>query len=83
MDVFGLYLDGIALRVRSAGKVTSVPGARRGRHSHRRAESSSWRWSSAAPSRSGASPIVVQLIGVNLFLIFLLVLFQHRGCLKI
>jgi len=25
----------------------------------------------------------VQLIGVNLFLIFLLVLFQHRGCLKI
>jgi len=25
----------------------------------------------------------VQLIGVNLFLIFLLVLFQPRGCLKI
>ena len=51
LDVFGLYLDAIALRVRSAGKVVSVPGSAWSPFSPT-ARSSSWRWSSAAGSRS-------------------------------
>jgi hypothetical protein len=38
LDVLGLYLDALALRVRSAGKVVSVPAFGVGRGSHRRAE---------------------------------------------